>query len=342
MRRVPVAWVPPRWFRLVVIMPIVYVGCLVITVLSPVLHLVLALLDLVDRKDWRFTRLGGLGIAFCVAELIGLTIAFVLWVSSGFGWRINSPTFQRAHNRVLGWWLELVTRALRFFLGFEVVVRGETITGPILAFARHVGPGDMFLLARTVIQVYRRQFLAVGTSKLLWDPFFDHLVRRTPSVFLDQNPTDPEASLRELEELSRDMTDDSVMIICPEGGNWTPKRWERAIARLEERGQSDRAARAAEMTHVLPPRSAGAAAAIHARTDMTVVFIAHAGLDDLTSLRDLWRKVPLRRRVEVGYWSVPRDQIPDDRRATADWLFEEWAKVNAWIDERTELGQTLI
>ena len=68
---------------------------------------------------------------------------------------------------------------------------------------------------------------------------------------------------------------------------------------------------------------------------MTVVFIAHAGLDDLTSLRELWRKIPLDRSVEVGYWSVPRDQIPTDPGETTTWLFEEWAKVNAWIAEQS-------
>lgn len=332
-------WVPPRWLRLIVVMPIVYVGCLVVTILSPALHLVLALLDLIDRKGWRFTRLGGLGIAFCVTEFIGLTVAFVLWVSSGFGWKIHAPAFRRAHNRVFGLWLELVTRALRFFLGFHVSVHGERIEGPILAFARHAGPGDMFLLAHTVIQVYERQFITVGASKLLWDPFFDHLVRRTPSVFCEQNPKDAAQTLEELAELTRSMADDSVMIICPEGGNWTPRRWTQAIDRLESRGQHDRAVLAAEMTHVLPPRPAGAAAAIHARSDMTVVFIAHSGLDDLTSLAELWRKVPLRREVEVGYWSVPRAEIPDDRADTAAWLFEEWAKVDAWIGDHSDAAQ---
>ena len=330
-------WVPPAWIRLLLITPLVWAGALVVTVLSPLLHLVLALLDLIDRKSWRFSRLGGIGIAFCVTEFVGLTLAFGLWVGSGFGWKIRTQRFRRAHNRLFGLWLELVTRALRFYLGFDFQVRGDRIDGPVLAFARHVGPGDVFLLAHTLIQRYDRQMVTVGASKLLLVPFFDRVVRRSPSLFISQNPTDPSACLHEISELCRTMDGDSVMIICPEGGNWTPKRWDAAIDRLEERGQHDKAELASAMPHVLPPRSAGAVAAISARDDVTVVFIAHAGLDDLFSLGQLWRKVPLRRHVEVEYWSVPRGEIPTDPAQLPIWLFGEWAKVDAWIDERQGL-----
>ncbi len=330
-------WVPPAWFRLLLVTPLAWAGALIVTVLSPLLHLMLLILDLVDRKSWRFSRLGGIGIAFCVTEFIGLTLAFVIWVSSGFGWKIRTRRFQRFHNRLFGLWLELVTRALRVYLGFGFSVRGERIDGPVLAFARHVGPGDVFLLAHTLIQRYDRQMVMVGASKLLLDPFFDRVVRRSPSLFISQNPVDGSACLTEISELCRTMDGDSVMIICPEGGNWTPRRWQAAIDRMESRGQHEKAERAAAMPHVLPPRSAGAVAALRARDDVTVVFIAHAGLDDLFSLGELWRKIPLRRRVEVEYWAVPRSEIPEDPEQLSDWLFGEWAKVDVWIDERQAL-----
>lgn len=328
---------PPRWVRLVVITPIVYVACLVITILSPLLHLVLALIDVVDRKRWRFTRVGGLGIALCVTELLGLTAAFVLWVASGFGWRLRSRRFQRAHNRLFGWWLELVTRALRFFLGFEFVLpTSERVDGPILTFARHAGPGDAFLLARTVIQDYRRQLRVVGTNKLLWDPVMNHLMLRLPNHFCDTNPKDASAELAAIGHACATMDDESVMIIFPEGGNWTPGRWDESIERLESRGQHDRAVRASKMTHVLPPRSAGAIAALQARPDVSVVFVAHVGLDDLYSLRQIWRNVPLDRHVQAAYWTVPHSEIPTDRSELVPWLFDRWGEVDAWIGDHED------
>jgi 1-acyl-sn-glycerol-3-phosphate acyltransferase len=275
-----------------------------------------------------------LGIAMCVTEFVGLLMAFVLWVASGFGWRLRSPAFQRAHNRVFGWWLELVTRALRFYLGFEFVIpTTERIDGPVLTLARHAGPGDAFLLARTVIRDYHRQLRMLGTTKLLWDPFIDHLLRRMPYYFCDQDPKDAAEHLEAIGDMCRSMHDDSVLIIFPEGGNWTPTRWDDAISRLEERGMHDRATRAAAMTHVLPPRTAGAIAAIGARPDATVVFVTHVGLEDLFSLREIWRNVPLDRTVIGTYWSVSADEIPTEQSELSPWLYEQWERVDRWIDD---------
>jgi len=328
------AKVPPPWFRLFVLTPIVFVFCAIVTVLSPLLHIVLVLLDLIDRKGWRFSRLGGLGIALCVTEFIGLVMAFVLWVASGFGLAIRTPTFHRAHNRAFGWWLELMTRALRFYLGFDFTMPvNERVDGPVVTFARHAGPGDAFLLARLVIRDYHRQLRMLGTTKLLWDPFIDHLLRRMPYYFCEQDPPEPTSHLEAITEMCATMDDDSVLIIFPEGGNWTPRRWNMAIERLEARGQHDRAERAAAMTNVLAPRSAGAVAALLARNDVSVVFVAHVGLEDLLGLRQIWNQIPLRRHVMGTYWSVPPDRVPHDPAEISEWLFDQWEVVDRWIDD---------
>ncbi|MFW2382372.1 MAG: 1-acyl-sn-glycerol-3-phosphate acyltransferase [Acidimicrobiales bacterium] len=332
MRRPSTIWVPPRWIRVLVITPIVFLATGLITFAAPLLHLVLALIDIVDRKEWRFTRMGGLGIALCIAEFLGLIATLVLWIAAGFGWRVRTPWFQRAHNMVFGWWLELVTRALRFYLGFEFVLPlTERIDGPILTFARHAGPGDAFLLAHTVIRDYRRQLRMLGTNKLLWDPFINHMMLRLPNVFLEPNPHNPRDQLAAVTNMCSTMGDDSVVIIFPEGGNWTPGRWKRSVETLEGLGQTDRAERAANMANVLPPRSAAAAAALGARDDMTVVFVVHEGLDDLYSLGQIWRNVPLRRTVNATYWSIPAHEIPVGGAELTAWLYDQWAEVDQWI-----------
>jgi len=328
-------WVPPRAVRVFVITPIVFVLSGLVTITSPLLHLVLALIDLVDRKHWRYSRMGGLGIALCVTEFVGLVATLVLWIASGFGLFMKSRPIQRAHNRVFGWWLELVTRALRFYLGFEFVLPlTERIHGPILTFARHAGPGDAFLLARTVISDYRRQLRMLGTHKLLWDPFINHMMLRLPHVFLDPSADDPQVGLQAIAEMTSTMDDDSVLIIFPEGGNWTPRRREAAIDRLTEAGRTERAEAASRLNNVLPPRTAGAAAALLARDDLNVVIVAHAGLEDLHSLGQIWRNIPLRRKVQATYWSVPRDELPRDRGEVEAWLFEQWATLDTWIADR--------
>jgi hypothetical protein len=92
--------VPSRPIRALVVTPIVFTGALIVTVLSPLLHLVLATIDVVDRRNWRFTRIVGLGIAFCVVELFGLVMAFVLWIVSGFGLWLRADPIHRLRVRV--------------------------------------------------------------------------------------------------------------------------------------------------------------------------------------------------------------------------------------------------
>jgi len=333
-KRTAAVWLPPRWARVAFVTPVVFVGAGLVTLLSPVLHLLLAIADLIDRRHWRFSRLGGIGIALCVTEFFGLLAAFFLWVMFGFGVRIRSPRSQRLHNRIFGFWLELVTRAMRFYLGFEFTLPlTERIDGPILTFARHAGPGDAFLLARTVICDYQRQLRMLGTSKLLWAPFLSHMMLRLPHHFVGLRGNDGADDLESIARMCATMENDSVAIIFPEGGNWTPRRWSESIESLTNSSHPERAERATGMVNVLPPRIAGALAAVQARDDMTLVFVAHAGLGDLHSLGAIWRSVPLRRNVQATYWSVPNADIPTDRAEFGDWLFDQWAAIDAWIAE---------
>ena len=328
--------VPPPSIRALVVTPITFIGALAVTILSPILHLVLALIDLIDRRNWRYTRIVGLGIAFCVVETFGLIMAFLSWVASGFGLWMTSEPIQRLNHWIFGIWLELITAAIRTFIGFDFVFPNQHLPdGPVLVFSRHTGPGDALLVAHSLIRVHGRRVRMLGTTKLLWDPFFNHVVRRLPFHFCEQEPADPDKELAEVSHSAATVEDDGAMIIFPEGGNFTPKRRTEALERLESRGQVDRADRARHMKHVLPPRTAGTLAALDAAPHATVVFVAHVGLDEIFSLRDLWRQVPIRRTVQAAYWVPPR---PDhaDRATEAEWLWEQWEQVDTWIEDHSE------
>ena len=328
--------VPPPWVRALVLTPITFVGALAVTILSPILHLVLALIDVIDRRSWRFTRIVGLGIAFCVVETFGLLMALILWIISGFGLWMSTEPIQRMHHWVFGTWLEMITAAIQTFLGFRFTFPQQQLPdGPVLVFSRHAGPGDALLVAHSLIRVHNRRVRMLGTTKLLWDPFFNHVVRRLPFHFCEQNPTDPEKELAEVSTSAATIEDNGAMIIFPEGGNFTPRRWSEALSRLEARGQIDRADRARHMTHVLPPRTAGTLAALDAAPGASVVFVAHVGLDDIFSLGDLWSRVPIRRNVQATYW-IPQRPIAADQVIEAEWLWEQWEQLDRWIEDHSE------
>ncbi len=327
-------FVPPRWARRLIITPIVFVGALVLTLASPVIHLVAAAVDLlVDRKRWRTSRVVGIGLAFCVAEVFGLFALFTVWVGSGFGWFMDRPFWVRANNLLAGQYMELVTNAIVFFVGFQFSLTFDANPkGAHLLFARHAGPGDALRLMKIVFRDMGRRCHAVGAAKLQWDPFLDIAGERLGFHYLLQNPKDTGAELEKIRGLTASMGDDETLILCPEGGNYTPKRRERRIDLERQRGPVHRAELAESLKHTLLPKTGGVLAAIDGAPDATVVFLGHAGLDDVHSFGALWRLMPLRRTVVAHGWTVSLASLPPDRAGRSQWLLDEWTRVDEWID----------
>jgi hypothetical protein len=86
------------------------------------------------------------------------------------------------------------------------------------------------------------------------------------------------------------------------------------------------------MRHVLPPQPGGVAAALNAAPDADVVWVAHAGLDHLFTVADVWRGLPLDTLVRMRWWRVPADEVPVGFEAQAAWLYHWWERIDAWVD----------
>ncbi len=89
------------------------------------------------------------------------------------------------------------------------------------------------------------------------------------------------------------MGEEDALLIFPEGGNFSESRRLRAIDRLRGKGMLEQAQRAEAMRHVLPPRPGGVAAALEAAPHADVVFVAHTGLEHLSTVADLWDGLPM-------------------------------------------------
>ena len=325
---------PPRWVRRLIIAPTVFLAALVLVVLSPAIHLAAAMIDLVfDRRRRRVTRLVGIGLAFCVVEVFGLFALSTVWVGSGFGLFMKRPFWVRANTVLTGQYFELITRAIRFYLGFAFTCTYEPLPhGAHLMFSRHAGPGDAFLLMRMVIRDLGRRVHVVGAAKLQWDPFLDISGERLGFHYLLPNPVDSAAELDKIRTLAATLEADETLVIFPEGGNYTPGRRERSIAALESNGRAGRAHRARRLRHTLLPKPGGVIAAIEGAPSASVVFVAHAGLDRLHGLGDLWASMPLGRQVSAHAWHCTDDDLPTSRSGQTWWLFDKWVEVDDWID----------
>ena len=326
---------PPRWVRRLVITPLVFVGALIIVVASPVLLLAAAILDLlVDRKRWRISRLVGVGLTFCFAEVFGLFALLTVWIGSGFGLFMRRPMWVKANNLLAGQYMAIVTNAISFFLGFRFAFElDHDAREPQLVFARHVGPADALRLMKVIFRDMGRRCHAIGAAKLQWDPFLDIAGERLGFHYVPGTPKDTRAELEKIRQLTAGMGEDETLILCPEGGNFTPGRRERRIEVERSRGREERVDLARNLKHTLLPKTGGVLAALEGAPHATVIFLAHAGLDDIHGLASLWNQMPLRRTVIAHGWEASLDDLPADRAGAQEWLFAHWQRLDDWIDE---------
>jgi len=163
---------------------------------------------------------------------------------------------------------------------------------------------------------------------------------RLPNVFIKHRQTGERIFTEQIQRLARSLDNNGALDIFPEGGNWTPGRWRRGIRRLEHSGRSDLASRAREMPNLLPPRPGGTWAAIAACPEADVIFVAHAGLDAIISMGDVWRRFPIDQVIRAKWWRVPVDEVPRglDHEGQVQWLYDWWERIDSWISENRPGG----
>jgi 1-acyl-sn-glycerol-3-phosphate acyltransferase len=286
---------------------------------------------------WRALRLLWVVIGYLTCESILLVVLLGLWLASGFGRRIRTPYFEGIHYDLVQGTLWVFFTEARRVLNLEIETVGPTPDAhpgrPILVCCRHAGPGDSFTLIHALMHDYAREPRVVLKDTLAWDPAIDVILNRIPARFISPNPGAGEDLESQIAALASGLDENDAFVIFPEGGNFTPARRERGIQRLRKLGLEKMAARAERMTNVLAPRPGGFLAALDAAPDADVVLVAHTGLDHLLTVGDLWRELPMDKRIVMRWWTVPRADIPTEREARIDWLFGWWERIDQWITD---------
>jgi 1-acyl-sn-glycerol-3-phosphate acyltransferase len=346
--------VPPTWVRRILLAPLVIVAALVMLVLTPVWLLVaLALTSLVPGR-FRLPRVLWLVTVYLLWDAMLVIVLFGLWIGSGFGYAIRRPGFVTAHYRLAAWALRVLFRIFGGVLRLTITTTGAddgeaassraaferlfSSRTPLVVASRHGGPGDSLILIHTLLNEVARQPRIVLKYTLQWDPAVDILLHRVPARFIvptgfGKRHTGGGLRVEEaLAELATGLGPDDAFVIFPEGGNVSPTRRSSRIARLRDAGREAMAERAEALRHVMAPQPGGMHAALDAAPDADVVFIAHTGLDRLVTLRDIWRELPMDKGITMRAWRVPRTDVPEDLDARAAWLFDWFARIDAWID----------
>jgi 1-acyl-sn-glycerol-3-phosphate acyltransferase len=337
---------PPVWVRRVVIAPAVVVLAVTLLLTLPVWLLVALVASPLMPGHLRVPRLVFLAIAYLVWDAAALVCLAVLWVASGFGWKIRNAFFQRAHYVLTGRFLGLLFWVARWSLHLSIDVVGtDPDTGmpgrPEVVVSRHAGPGDSFVLIHGLVNWFDREPRIVLKATLQWDPAVDILLNRLPNRFISPGHTRTASLAQEISDLATGLDDNDAFVIFPEGGNFTPHRRTRAIAFLRSKGLEDMAVKAEGLRNVLPPKPGGLFTAIDAAPDAGVIFVAHTGLDRMVTVRDLWRELPMDKQLVMRFWSVPPEEIPAAEEERVAWLYDWWAVIDAWVEENRPQARPL-
>lgn len=328
------------WVRRCVLTP----GVLLLVVLV-VTTLPLWVIGAAALSSWlpgrlRPLRLLWFALVFLAVEAATVVGLLGLWVASGFGRRLGTERWEAAHYALMGWYLRVLVRTAR--RSFNLVIDLEASAAgfddqagrgvPLLVFSRHAGPGDSFLLVHELLgQGFRPRIVLKESFR--WLPVIDIGLSRIPSHFVVRGAP-PGTGTAAIEHLARTLRPRGALVLFPEGRNWTERRRSTSIARLEELGQHEEAEEARQMRYVLAPRTGGTLAALRAAPDADIVFVAHTGLEDLSSVVDLWRGIPMDARVQVEMWRVPAADVPQGDPARVAWLAAWWRRIDAWIVAR--------
>ena len=324
---------PPRWLRRLVLAPVMVGVTLFVLVTLPLWLLVAAAASPLLPGKLRALRVLWVVVVALLLETTVLFALLGLWVAAGFGIAVRRPRFQYLHYQLVGWYLRVLYRAAARVLRLRVDVEGpdpdEYLDRPMLVFCRHAGPGDSFLLIHALVNWYAREPRIVLASALQWHPAIDVMLNRLPNRFLQGGGDEAE---RRIGELATALDHNDAFVIFPEGGNFTERRRLAAIERLRATGLEEMARRSEAMRHVLPPRPGGVHAALAAAPEADVVWVAHAGLDHLFTVADIWRELPLDGSVRMRWWRVPADEVPRDPAEQLDWLYSWWERIDGWVD----------
>ena len=275
-------------------------------------------------------------VEYFARELLVLIACAGLWVGSGCGWRLRTPPFRGSHYGLLRWFVGGLAARVRRLL--DIRVRTEPEPGaadslradrPVLVFSRHAGPADTVFVCDILMSHYARLPSVVFKDALTLDPVVDLLGHRLPHAVLDKSDAD-ECEQR-IRDAAAQLGPRGALLLFPEGGNFTPERRRRSIAKLWRKGMRDEARAGEQMSNVLPPHPAGALAALAGHPDCDVIFAAHTGLGLAAFPGQLWRDPPIGRTLTAHLWRVRPDERPTDPDAQVDWLYDWWKRIDEWV-----------
>jgi 1-acyl-sn-glycerol-3-phosphate acyltransferase len=280
-------------------------------------------------------RLVAVGWAYLLAESAGLVALAAIWLTAGRPGPARARRLLERTYTVQRWWARSLFRAVTaaFGLRWSVVGAADVPPGPVIVLMRHASIVDTLVPSVFVAAPHTLRLRYVLKRELLRDPCLDVAGNRLPNCFVDRGGERSAHEVARVRALAEGLGPRDGVLIYPEGTRFSPRRRARVLERMRQEDPA-RAAWAARLRNVLPPRRGGTLALLEAAPDADVVVCAHHGLDGFAAVRDVWRGALVGRRIEVSFRRIPRERVPASRPECAAWLDETWCALDEWVAAR--------
>jgi 1-acyl-sn-glycerol-3-phosphate acyltransferase len=327
-------------FRRLITIPL-YLGFFVVALVAlPLLLPLAALVDVVRGTPLAIARALLFFTWYLGCEAIGIVATFALWLARSVT-RVSWERYLRWHFLLKCWWARQLVRGAGWIFGLRIETEGDEDLGPgpFLLFMRHASTADTMLTSAILSDRRGIDFRHVIKVELLWDPCLDIVGNRLPNYFVDRESPDSAREIAGIQRLTEDLGTGEGVMIYPEGTRFTEAKRARILDKFAEKGDADLLERARALRNVLPPRLGGPLGLLQAAPDADVLFCAHVGFDGIQSFNQFLSGGLVNRTVRITYWRVPPAEVPDDRDAQIDWLFEHWHRIDDWVGVHKKPGE---
>jgi 1-acyl-sn-glycerol-3-phosphate acyltransferase len=206
----------------------------------------------------------------------------------------------------------------------------------LLPLMRHASTVDTVFPHVLVANRNKMTLRFVLKKELLWDPCVDVVGNRIRNIFVERSGSDSEKDISAVRRLAMELKPSEGIVIFPEGTRFHPEKLKRVPQKLKLSGDTVLYDMAGRMTHVLPPRPGGFLALIESARGADVVFCAHTGLEGAATFRQLWKGLLIGKTVCVRFYKMAASGIPENARDALIWLYEEWLRIDSWIQMMQE------
>ncbi len=330
--------------RRVLTISAVWLAFVLYVVLLPVIAVTALVLGAVRRDRWALGRFFAMIGVYLTSEVVGMTIAFFMWLGSGAFLGLGRERQRRWYITLQRWWTGTLFWGIRTCFSVKVEVEqwpaglGER---QLLVFLRHASILDTLLAAALIANPLRMHLLYVFKKELRWDPCLDIAGGRLGGHFASRDAGESEQEVRTLGGLAANLRPREGVIIYPEGTRWTPAKQKRVLERIANSGDERLVQLASELQRLLPPRLGGPFALIDGAPASDVVFIAHEGFEGVLRPRDVMRGSIVGKTIRVKAWKVMAGDVPTTRDEQIEWLYGHWSEIDAWLVRGPERADTV-